>query len=141
MSASNIVEHLARVRRTGQASWSACCPAHEDKSPSLAVRETDDGRILLHCFGGCSVDAIVGAIGLELSDLFPPRDNTPGAGRPKERRPWRAADLLRLAAHESTTALLVASDLAAGRQVSDADRARLVEATARLCDIAQAVNV
>lgn len=141
MNASDLVQHLARARRTGPASWSACCPAHEDKSPSLAVRETDDGRILLHCFGGCSADAVVGALGLDMTDLFPPRDNTPGGGKTRERRPWRAADLLRLAAHESTTALLVAADLAAGREVSDADRKRLVEATARLCDISQAVNV
>lgn len=141
MSASLIVERLTRVRRTGPASWSACCPAHEDKSPSLAVRETDDGRVLLHCFGGCGVESIVGALGMDLSDLFPPRDKTPGGGTARERRPWRAADLLRLAAYESTMAVLVASDLAAGRQVSDGDRKRLVEATARLCDIAQAVNV
>ena len=24
--------------------WIACCPAHEDKRPSLAITETDDGR-------------------------------------------------------------------------------------------------
>jgi hypothetical protein len=107
----------------------------------LAVRETDDGRILLHCFGGCSVDSVVGAMGLELADLFPPRDPQPGSGKQRERRPWRAADLLRLAAFESTTAVLVTSDLAAGRQVSDEDRKRLVEATARLCDVAAAINV
>jgi DNA primase len=34
-------------------SWTACCPAHNDKGPSLAIRETEDGRVLLHCFAGC----------------------------------------------------------------------------------------
>ena len=140
MTADRILQHLHRVRRSGPASWSACCPAHEDKSPSLAIRETDDGRVLLHCFGGCSVHDVIGAIGVDMADLFPPRENAPGAGTPRERRPWRAADLLRLASHESTVALLVAADIAAGRQVSDVDRKRLLEASARLADIAHATN-
>ena len=141
MTADRVLSQLHRVRKSGPASWSACCPAHEDRSPSLAIRETDDGRVLLHCFGGCSVDAVPGSLGLDLTDQFPPRENTPRAGTKRERRPWRAADLLHLAAYEATAAVLVASDIAAGRDVSLEDRARLVEATARLCDITQAINV
>lgn len=34
--------------------WLARCPAHEDKGPSLSVANGTDGRLLLHCFGGCS---------------------------------------------------------------------------------------
>jgi hypothetical protein len=33
---------LEKVRRNG-AGWIARCPAHEDRSPSLSVREGDDG--------------------------------------------------------------------------------------------------
>ncbi len=29
------------------------CPAHDDRNPSLAVSDGDDGRLLLHCFTGC----------------------------------------------------------------------------------------
>lgn len=141
MIAGRLLSQLHRVRKSGPSSWSACCPAHEDRSPSLAIREADDGRLLLHCFGGCSVDSVLGSLGMDMSDLFPPRENTPGAGTKRERKPWRAADLLHLAAYEATAAVLVASDIAAGRDVSPEDRARLVEATARLCDITQAINV
>ncbi len=69
---------LAKVRLRQPGQWSACCPAHNDKGPSLSVRETSEGAVLLHCFAGCSVTEIVGAIGLELHDLFPPRDTPPG---------------------------------------------------------------
>ncbi|HBN8651919.1 virulence-associated protein E [Pseudomonas aeruginosa] len=51
--------------------WKACCPAHNDKSPSLRITETEDGTVLLKCWVGCSAAEIVGAIGLELRDLFP----------------------------------------------------------------------
>jgi len=47
----------------------ARCPAHEDRNPSLSITERD-GKILLHCFAGCTPDEIVSALGLEMKDLF-----------------------------------------------------------------------
>ncbi len=47
------------------------CPAHEDRTPSLSVRATDDGKILLHCFAGCRTSEIVRTLGLTLRDLMP----------------------------------------------------------------------
>ena len=34
------------------------CPAHDDKNPSLSVKQDGD-RLLLHCFAGCEYEAIV----------------------------------------------------------------------------------
>jgi len=50
------------------------CPAHDDKRPSLSVTEGTDGRVLLHCFAGCDLSAIVAAMDLEIHDLFPCTD-------------------------------------------------------------------
>ena len=61
---------LDKVRNRGDSSWMACCPAHNDKNPSLSIKETKDGDVLLHCFAGCGVDDVVAALGLEMSDLF-----------------------------------------------------------------------
>ena len=65
-----ILSVLDKVRNRGDSSWMACCPAHNDKSPSLSIKETKDGDVLLHCFAGCGVDDVVAALGLEMSDLF-----------------------------------------------------------------------
>jgi len=65
----NILSRLEKVKGRNGA-YTACCPAHSDKSPSLAIRELDDGRILMKCFGGCSVQEIMGAIEMEMEDLF-----------------------------------------------------------------------
>ena len=70
MSIETLISRLDGVKETGHGKYVARCPAHEDKSPSLAVREVDD-RVLIHCFAGCDVYAIVSAVGLEMSDLFP----------------------------------------------------------------------
>jgi hypothetical protein len=136
MTAETLLSKLAKVKPTGKHRWQACCPAHDDKSPSMVVTEADDGRVLVHCFAGCGVDEIVGAVGLELSDLFPPRETH---ARP-DRKPWRASDLIALAAHESLIVALAASWVAQGKALSDIDRSRLQSAAARLQGIHSAVN-
>lgn len=60
------------------------CPAHGDKTASLSVRLGDDGRVLLHCFGGCSFNEIVAALGIEARQLFP---SAGGPWRPRAPRP------------------------------------------------------
>ena len=79
---------LDRVRQTPRGSMTRC-PAHEDRSPSLSIREADD-RILLHCFAGCTPQDIVGALGLELRDLFFNQNPDPALLRQARRR--RAAE-------------------------------------------------
>lgn len=71
--AETLISRLSNVRATGLGRWIARCPAHDDRSPSLSIREADDARILIHCFGGCGVPDIVAAVGLDLRDLFPRR--------------------------------------------------------------------
>jgi len=70
MAIDNIISRLDMVKRTGDGKYQARCPAHDDKSPSLSLRELQDGRILMHCFGGCSAGDVMDSIGLALSDLF-----------------------------------------------------------------------
>ena len=50
MSIEKLLSNLKKIKG-GRDRWTASCPAHEDRSPSLAIRETEDGRILLKCFG------------------------------------------------------------------------------------------
>ena len=68
----NLLVRLEGVQeRNGH--WMARCPAHEDVSPSLSVKEGEDGRALLKCFRGCEPDDIVAVLELEMRDLFPDR--------------------------------------------------------------------
>jgi putative DNA primase/helicase len=76
----DLLSRVKRVKRSGRG-WSAPCPAHDDKSPSLSITEGRDGRIVLYCHAGCRPEAIVAAIGMEMRDLFAP-DGTDTAGTP-----------------------------------------------------------
>jgi putative DNA primase/helicase len=61
---------LFHARSLGRGRYVANCPAHEDRSPSLSIREGEDGRVLVHCFAGCTLTAILASHGLIPRDLF-----------------------------------------------------------------------
>ncbi len=69
MTFDEIVSRLEGLKKTGK-SFVALCPAHDDGKQSLSIAEGDGGRVLLKCFAGCPVEAILSAIGLEMKDLF-----------------------------------------------------------------------
>lgn len=64
-----VLSRLKDVRRTRKG-WTSRCPAHEDRKRHLSIAIGDDGRVLLKCFVGCEVEAIVRALGLTMRDLF-----------------------------------------------------------------------
>jgi len=68
MNLEAILARLRGVRPNGNG-YIAHCPAHEDRKPSLSIRE-EGGKLLLHCHAGCSTEQVCSALGIELSDLF-----------------------------------------------------------------------
>jgi hypothetical protein len=48
--------HDCTVQGTFEGSWTAHCPAHEDRNASLSLTEKDDGTVLLNCHAGCSTE-------------------------------------------------------------------------------------
>lgn len=54
--------------------WIALCPAHEDRSPSLSVRDID-GNVAVKCFAGCTTTEITAAVGLTVGDLLEDQDD------------------------------------------------------------------
>ena len=63
--------------RTSMRGWRACCPAHADRKPSLSIGLGEHEQVLLKCFAGCSLERIVEAMGLTMTDLFPDVTPTP----------------------------------------------------------------
>jgi len=69
MRVNELLAHLESVHARGPGKWSARCPAHADRSPSLSMRE-GARAILLKCWAGCSLQDITSALGLRTADLF-----------------------------------------------------------------------
>ena len=138
-----MLSRLQKVKgRNG--SWTACCPAHNDKGPSLAIREADDGRVLLHCFAGCETLSVVQALGMDMTDLFPPdnkRRDYPIEGKPKLKPAFYASDLIRILAFEALVVSICASDLRKGKALSDEDNERLKVAQQRIEEVMHYANI
>lgn len=129
MSVEILLSRLEKVRGRNGA-WTACCPAHDDKSPSLAIKD-EDGTVLLKCFGGCEVASIVAAVGMEMTDLFPPKPE-PVRQTPTPKVKLYASDLLRVIHMEAQIVRIAAYDMGKGKPVSEADRQRLIVACNRI---------
>lgn len=122
-----VLQRLDSVKQTAPGKWLAKCPAHDDRSPSLSVRETDEGKVLLKCWAGCSAVEVVGALGLNLSDLFPRAEST-GAPEKRVRAPRHGRELIPLLVQEGVILALAFRSLAAGKPLSDEDKHRALRA-------------
>lgn len=128
-AAAKILDRLERVKQTGTGRWLARCPAHEDKSPSLSIRELDDGRVLLHDFAGCGIEDVLGAVGLTLADLF---EKPLGHSHERSQSKVPARDLLEIISEETTVVAFVAADMLAKKTVTETDWSRLAKAASRI---------
>lgn len=128
MSADQILSHLSKVRKMGPDRWMACCPSHQDKSPSLSIRETSDGRVLLHCWTGCGAVEILESIGLTFDALFPERltDHSP-----RERQPFSHREAMAGLVPEVMFVAAASSDMLKA-PLNKANHDRLVIAVSRL---------
>lgn len=139
----NLLNRLEKVKGS-KGRWTACCPAHGDKSPSLAITMLDDGRILLKCFAGCSAYEIVSAVGMDMTDLFPKETKlgyrSDNQAIKSERRPFYATDLLKIIHFEALLTGIAAFDLSEGRQISIDDRKRLKTAFERINEAVSYIN-
>lgn len=88
MTAESLAVALRPYRSKSDGGYMACCPAHDDNDPSLAIDEKD-GRILVHCKAGCSQDEVIGGLrgrGLLLNGCDP----LPPTPKPSTRKSFTA---------------------------------------------------
>ena len=85
MNAAEIAAAL-KGKRAGSGGWTALCPAHDDHTPSLSIRDADDGKVLVRCRAGCGQQDVIKA--LRQRGLWPSREpqqkkrtNGPAASR------------------------------------------------------------
>lgn len=140
MIAKDLIERLEGVRQNGPDKWVARCPAHDDRGPSLSIRQ-ESGRVLLHCFAGCTAIDVLAAVGLLLSDLFDDssRHHYHAGGYPP-RLAYNPRDLLALIDRESLIVMIAAGDVIGScscKCLKPEDAARLVQARHLLEKVAE----
>lgn len=126
MTPDILLSRLNGVRQTGPGRWLARCPAHDDRSPSLSIREVD-GRVLLHDFGGCDTGAVLAAVGLRMGDLF-----EKSCDSPPSRSAIPVRDVLQALDHEILVACLLLDEILEFRCVDETHWSRLAQCAARI---------
>lgn len=89
-----LLARLHRLSNPGGRGWKAICPlADGDRDHVLKIDVASDGRVLVYCHGGCSTTAVLEAVGLRLSDLYPPRQVGRGRRGPAQSEAVRLAKM------------------------------------------------
>lgn len=122
----NVIARLPTARANGERHWIACCPAHDDRTPSLSISVTPDQIVLLKCWAGCSVEEILGAIGLNLHSLFP--------GNKQQLRCYPSSAAIAL---EKAVVAIAKATLDSNGRLSAADQRRYQTALQRLAFVGE----
>ena len=78
-----ILDRLVNVKKSGTNKFTACCPVHNDVTPSMGIWDEGE-RILLHCLGcGAKGPEIMQALGLPIRMLFKDDKGLPSGYVPK----------------------------------------------------------
>lgn len=141
-----LLSRLEHVEQRGE-QYRAKCPVHGGKSrSSLSVRETGDGRILIHCFGGCDALEVVNVCGLEMIDLMPERMTHNAT--PEEKRKWHESSTIRdwenaqaSIQHEARVVWVAGKQIKDGKKLNDVDDQRLDEALEQIAIQGRKLNV
>ena len=138
-SAIDLVLSRVTAKANGKDRWRCSCPVCGEKNKTtLSIGIGDNGAVLLTCFkNGCGPDEIASALGLEITDLFPPRESF---GKPlKRRRMLSDSQALEMLDKESRLLWIVGSDWVRGNAPDELTLQRVVQAVARIGSLRQEV--
>lgn len=132
MSIETFLIRLEKVKRRGHGQWMACCPVHQEKTPSLSIKD-DNGTILIHCFGcGAGGVDVCGAVGVDPSELFPPSDGFDASKRRPARNTGHEPDQVLFAVVMEIVAVQLIAEEMAKNCIDEATKLRLEMASKRI---------
>ena len=76
MTSTEILNRFENATEEKPGQYLCRCPSHDDQKNSLAVCVATDGKILVNCLAGCKTEDVLTAVGLEMKDLFPSKQNS-----------------------------------------------------------------
>lgn len=124
---------LDGVQQIGPNKWRAKCPSHDDRRPSLDIKEARDGVVLLICRAGCETENVLRAVGLDFSDLYP--ETVKHRIRPTK-HPLKPRvnprELLAKLDHESLVVSIIGADFLEHHEIDSPTWARLAQAVSRI---------
>lgn len=133
----SILSHFNKVRATSKSgSYNCLCPAHDDSSASLSIKICEDGRVLIHCFAGCDIQNILGAVGLTLDDIVPQRiDLLKPIGKA-----YNPFAILKNMKDEALFVYMCANHIERGERLETSDKEKLLDTITKLKEAYEYAN-
>jgi len=128
MNINDFLSYFEKSYRSGKDEYQCLCPAHQDKTASLSIKNLPDERILIHCFAGCAANDILEAVGLTFEDIVPKRL---GDFKPVS-KPFNPYAVLKAISNETLLVALAGLEVANGKTLPQEDKDRLMIAVNRL---------
>jgi hypothetical protein len=128
MNINDFLSYFEKFYRSGKDEYQCLCPAHQDKTASLSIKNLPDERILIHCFAGCAANDILGAVGLTFDDIVPKRL---GDFKPVS-KPFNPYAVLKAISNETLLVALAGLEVSNGKTLPQEDKDRLMIAVNRL---------
>jgi len=130
-----------RIDADGNKKWLALCPTHDDRTPSLSIKQLPDGKILIHCFCGCSVNQIVSAVDLTIADLMPEQTIIRRKNDRRRLPRFKRSDLFDKLVFESTVLYIAMAALLKKGELSETDLNRVNRAMNTIDELASEVKL
>ena len=128
-----LLSRLDGVKQVGPDKWRARCPAHDDKRPSLDIKEARDGVVLLICRTGCETQSVLDAVCLQFSDLYPETNKHRIRPIKYPLKPRvNPRELLAILDHESLVVSIIGADFLEHHEIDEPTWVRLAQAVARI---------
>ena len=135
-----VLARLDNPRPSGRNRWRCVCPSCGGNKSALSVGIGDDDAVLIRCWKGCDAAAVVGSLGLQLHELFPPQLSGHGSAPIRRRGMLTAGQAMEVTAFECLLVWTAAFNLANGHALTADDLERLGIAAQRIQSLAAEVR-
>ena len=135
-----VLARLDNPRPSGRNRWRCVCPSCGGNKSALSVGIGDEDAVLIRCWKGCDAAAVVGSLGLQLHELFPPQLSGHGSAPMRRRGMLTAGQAMEVTAFECLLVWTAASNLANGHALTADDLERLGIAAQRIQSLAAEVR-
>ncbi len=125
-----ILARFSKVYKSGEGEYQCLCPSHNDRTASLGLKFKED-KMILNCFAGCSMEDIIGAVGLSWADVMP--NNVDTEYKPEKR--FNPYSVLKATRQDLLFIAVCAGHVASGKELDKEDSEKLFNITGRLRDV------
>ena len=127
-----ILARFSKVYKSGEGEYQCLCPSHDDSTASLGLKFVED-KMILNCFAGCNMEAILGAAGLSWSDVMP--NSIDNEWKPKTKIKFNPYSIIKACRDDFLFVAMCAASIRMSEKLATPDLDKLFDLTRKYREI------